>query len=188
MAPYDSDGKFCGIDNGYEDYPYLFYTDVNPTLWAPYSVCVKKCPMKDDEDYPYFECKETQNVSANDQGLCRTSKNTDPFDTTLFLNRWCMPKYSSMSDKDKAYYDNVIGTIGLDDVASYTRDIERAKYLYLVAIGTCLALIFLYNWMLRCFAEILTWIAIFAVAGGLFALGWMVRDYGAVNYVEGDTT
>lgn len=99
-----------------------------------------------------------------------------------------MPKYSSMSDKDKVYYDNVIGTIGLDDVASYTRDIERAKYLYLVAIGTCLALIFLYNWMLRCFAEILTWIAIFAVAGGLFALGWMVRDYGAVNYVEGDST
>lgn len=66
MAPYDSDGKFCGIDDGYEDYPYLFYTDVNPVLWAPYSVCVKTCPMKDDEGYPYFECKPTENVSAND--------------------------------------------------------------------------------------------------------------------------
>ena len=66
MAPYDSDGKFCGIDDGYEDYPYLFYTDVNPVLWAPYSVCVKTCPMKEDEGYPYFECKATENVSAND--------------------------------------------------------------------------------------------------------------------------
>ena len=64
----------------------------------------------------------------------------------------------------------------------------RAKYLYLVAIGTCLALIFLYNWMLRCFAEVLTWIAIFAVATGLFALGWFVREFGATNYPDGDTT
>ena len=73
----------------------------------------------------------------------------------------------------------MIGSIGIDDIASYVRDIEKAKYLYLVGVGTCLALIFLYNWMLRCFAEILTWIAIFAVAGGLFGLGWMVREYGA---------
>lgn len=68
------------------------------------------------------------------------------------------------------------------------RDIEHAAKLYLVCIGTCLVLIFLYNWMLRCFAEVLTWIAIFSVGAGLFALGWMVKDYGAVNYVEGDTT
>mmetsp|Transcript_21700 Transcript_21700/g.26715 ORF Transcript_21700/g.26715 Transcript_21700/m.26715 type:complete len:182 (+) Transcript_21700:471-1016(+) len=99
-----------------------------------------------------------------------------------------MPVYSSLSSDDRVYYDNVIGTIGLDDVMSYVRDIERAKYLYLVAIGTCLTIIFLYNWMLRCFAEILTWIALCSVAAGLFALGWMIRDYGAVNYVEGDST
>ena len=49
-------------------------------------------------------------------------------------------------------------------------------------------LIFSYNWMLRCFAEILTWIAIFAVAGGLFALGWFVKDYGVTQYPHDDTT
>ena len=99
-----------------------------------------------------------------------------------------MPKYSTLSANDRLHYDNVVGTVGLDDVLSYVRDIEKAKYLYLVGIATCLALIFLYNWMLRCFAEILTWIALISVAGGLFALGWMVREYGALNYVEGDTT
>ena len=82
----------------------------------------------------------------------------------------------------------MIGSIGLDDLQSYIRDIEHASKLYLVCIGTCLVIIFLYNWMLRCFAEILTWIAITAVGCGLFALGWFVRDYGAVNYPEGDTT
>ena len=68
------------------------------------------------------------------------------------------------------------------------RDIENAVDLYLVCIATCLALIFAYNWMLRCFAEILTWLAIFAVGAGLFALGWFVKDYGAVNYPHDDTT
>ena len=82
----------------------------------------------------------------------------------------------------------MIGSVGLDDVQGYIRDIENAADLYLVCIATCLALIFAYNWMLRCFAEILTWIAIFAVGAGLFALGWFVKDYGAVNYPPGDST
>lgn len=99
-----------------------------------------------------------------------------------------MPVYDTLPPEIKQSYDNVIGSIGLDDIQSYVRDIERAVNVYLVCIGTCLALIFLYNWMLRCFAEILTWIAIFSVGAGLFALGWLVKDYGEVNYVEGDTT
>lgn len=99
-----------------------------------------------------------------------------------------MPIYDTLPDELKYDYDNVIGTLGLDDVQSYIRDIERAVNLYLTCIGTCMVLIWMYNWFLRCFAEILTWIAITATGVGLFALGWFVRDYGAVNYVEGDTT
>jgi len=183
----DGNGNFCGLDEGFEDYPYLFFAKLNPILWAPYAVCAKTCPMKADVGYPKFDCKATTNVGADAQGQC-TVDDADPYDTTLFLERWCMPQYSTLSLDDRVFYDNVVGSIGLDDVMSYVRDIERAKYLYLVAIGTCLVFIFAYNWMLRCFAEILTWIAIFAVAVGLFALGWMVRDYGALNYVEGDNT
>ena len=96
--------------------------------------------------------------------------------------------YETLPENIKTNYDNVIGSIGLDDIQSYVRDIEKAAYLYLLCIGTVMVLIFLYNWMLRCFAEILTWIAIFSVAGGLFALGFFVMDYAAVNYVEGDNT
>ena len=40
--------------------------------------------------------------------------------------------------------------------------------------------------MLRCFAEILTWIALTAVGIGIFVGGWLVRDYGISNYPEGD--
>ena len=111
-----------------------------------------------------------------------------PYDSSVFLDRWCLPVYETLPANIKTNYDNVIGSIGLDDVQSYIRDIERAAYLYLLCIGTILVLIFLYNWMLRCFAEVLTWIAIFSVGAGLFVLGWLVKDYAAVNYVEGDRT
>ena len=104
------------------------------------------------------------------------------------MDRWCLPDYNNLQEEYKTNYDNVIGSLGLDDVQQYIRDIEHAAKLYGLIIGTCFVIIFLYNWFLRCFAEILTWIAIFAVAFGLFALGWFVRDYAAVNYVEGDTT
>jgi len=66
----DGDGKFCGIDSGYEDYQYLFFSDLNPVLWAPYGVCVKKCPKSKDEGYPKFECKGTSNVAEDADGLC----------------------------------------------------------------------------------------------------------------------
>jgi len=112
----------------------------------------------------------------------------DPFDSDLFLDRWCLPIYDTLPQSLKNDYDNVIGSIGLDDVQSYVRDIERSVNLYYVCIGTCFVIIFLYNWFLRCFAVWLTWIAISIVGFGLAALGWLVMDYGAVNYVEGDNT
>jgi len=187
MAPMDSNGYFCGRDPGYEDYPYLFFADIQFSLWLPYGVCVKTCPTAptDPLQKQTFECIGTENVPATN-GYCTTIG--PAYTSSLFLERWCLPVYDTLPTEIKSNYDNVIGSVGLDDVQMYVRDIEKAKKLYLLSIGTCLAIIFLYNWMLRCFAEVLTWIAICSVGAGLFCLGWLVRDYGAVNYVEGDTT
>jgi len=183
MAPMDADGYFCGRDAGYEDYKYLFFADIEYSLWLPWAVCVKECPTIEE---PIFYCKSTENVKASADGTCEI-KGTD-YTSSLFLDRWCLPVYDTLPPDIKSNYDNVIGSLGLDDVQSYVRDIERAANVYLICIVTCLVLIFAYNWMLRCFAEILTWIAIFAVAGGIFAMGWFVKDYGISNYPEGDTT
>ena len=44
MRPMDADGNFCGKTPGYEDYPYLYYTNIESTFWLPYGVCVSRCP------------------------------------------------------------------------------------------------------------------------------------------------
>ena len=46
MAPMDADGHFCGKDPGYEDYPHLFYADIEYSIWVPWAVCVRECPTK----------------------------------------------------------------------------------------------------------------------------------------------
>jgi len=46
LAPLDADGKFCGLDKGYENYPYL-YLAIDPMNVGDIfstAVCVSSCP------------------------------------------------------------------------------------------------------------------------------------------------
>ena len=181
MRPMDADGNFCGKSSGYEDYPYLYYTDIQTPFWLPYGVCVKKCPTSVEEQ---VECVPTELIKT--LGGCNSADY--PYTSFNFLKRLCVPIYNDLPDNIKANYDNMVGDIGIDDLQMYARDIANCPYIYLASIFSCLLLIFLYNWMLRCFAEILCWISIIAVGCGLFVLGFCVKDYAQYNYPEGDST
>ena len=50
MRPMDADGNFCGKSAGYEDYPYLYYTDISTKFWIPYGVCVSSCPKTAEDN------------------------------------------------------------------------------------------------------------------------------------------
>ena len=49
LAPLDDDGNFCGVDDGYEDYPRVWWPDITDktTILTNY-VCVKECPLEED--------------------------------------------------------------------------------------------------------------------------------------------
>lgn len=47
FAPMDAQGNFCGITPGYEEYPFVYYTDIS-SFWPPYAVCVTECPDEYD--------------------------------------------------------------------------------------------------------------------------------------------
>lgn len=70
----------------------------------------------------------------------------------------------------------------------YARDIRLCWKVYLLGIVTCIVLIFFWNLMLRLFAEVLAWVAIFVVGIAIVALGFMLKYYADENYPEGDTT
>ena len=62
MAPMDADGKFCGRDAGYEDYPYLFFADIEYSVWYPWGVCVKECPNMVNSPTGTFACTSSSNI------------------------------------------------------------------------------------------------------------------------------
>jgi hypothetical protein len=36
----DSEGHFCGLTDGFVEYPYAYYTNISNTNWFPFAVCV----------------------------------------------------------------------------------------------------------------------------------------------------
>lgn len=36
----DSEGNFCGLTDGFVEYPYAYYTNISNTNWFPFAVCV----------------------------------------------------------------------------------------------------------------------------------------------------
>jgi choline transporter-like protein 2/4/5 len=183
VAPIDSDGNFCGKSVGYENYPLLYYQNIDQLVWFPFSVCVASCPQALPVLIPVV-CKPTTNTPD-----CNSTNNgAEPYNTIKFLDRWCLPDYSQLPVGLKENYDNIVGGIGLDDVYLYVDDIIKSWPLYCIGFGSALALVFLWNIALRLFAECLAYICIMGIFGGLIFLGWFVKEYGDKTYPEGDTT
>lgn len=60
--------------------------------------------------------------------------------SSIVVNKLCIPDYNKLPDEIKDKYDNMIGKVGIDDVAQYVADMQYAWPAYLVAVGTCLIL------------------------------------------------
>ena len=112
---YDDDGNACGYDEGYEDYPYLYFPsvlsglknfDTNKTLSA---VCVKTCPNDKNTvitgDKLELDCKPTT-LQTN----CLISEK-DYYESKPLLERICFPKsnddisYDPLKQKLVEIYD-----------------------------------------------------------------------------------
>ena len=112
---YDDDGNACGYDEGYEDYPYLYFPsvlsglknfDTNKTLSA---VCVKTCPNDKNTEIVdgklELECKPTSL-----QTDCSIFEK-DYYESKPLLERICFPKsnddisYDPLKQKLVEIYD-----------------------------------------------------------------------------------
>ena len=95
---YDDDGKACGHDEGYKDYPYLYFTsvvdglktfDTNKMLNA---VCVKSCPAKKVEQ----TVNGDQVVSLDCHVTSKTTSCNIPsknfYESKVFIEKICFPR------------------------------------------------------------------------------------------------
>jgi hypothetical protein len=112
LAPMDAEGNFCGRSVGYEDYPLLWYQNLSLLSWLPYGVCVKTCPNVNDLTVACMPTGQTDPPAVN--GLCEPQP--APYKTVNFLNRYCVPDVTTLLETQKPLYNNMIGTVGLDDI------------------------------------------------------------------------
>ena len=106
---YDDTGHACGHDEGYENYPYLYFTSVISGLvnfdtdQLINVVCVSSCPnvTLDPKDYEHGE-KFTLDCKADDVNKCKIDYK-DYYESKVFINRICFPKTN-----DEIHYNPTI--------------------------------------------------------------------------------
>ena len=83
-SPIDGDRNICGVTEGYQDYPYLFISDISGAIASSASifengVCVKKCP-EDADEAASLQCKPTQEIPSCDNSSINRYGATTVFD------------------------------------------------------------------------------------------------------------
>jgi len=58
LAPLDGNDRFCGVDPEVKDFPIIFYFDITTKEILQTGVCVKTCPLKDQD----VDCVPTTEV------------------------------------------------------------------------------------------------------------------------------
>ena len=106
---YDDDAKACGHDEGYEDYPYLYFSSVISGLKnfdtdkMLNAVCVKTCPAKKDEiNDPNDSSKKVVKLDCHPTSKTSCYIPSENFyESKAFIKKICFPK-----SNDEIEYDS----------------------------------------------------------------------------------
>ena len=127
LAPLDADGKFCGLDKGYENHPYLYLLDITQSDILASAVCVKECPLNNTK--PVDCINTTVEETCNSETLIR-------YNTTLVFKKACLPKLDELPEEYLGKYNEIVGGLGINDIGQAIDDIMNSWKIYLIALGT----------------------------------------------------
>lgn len=200
---YDVSGKICGIDEGYEDFP-LLYFPVPRSGSFDKGLCVSECPPVDpqfpdgqqiDSNYE-LDCKEPVDNSEYDNCAWsstniatiaqRLRDDTDSqlfganfgYPTSSFLSRYCLP--SAVLDSG-VFGDATSQVMNNDRVQEWMSDLRTTWGIILATVGIAFVLGFVYMYFLKFCAGIMIWVSII----GIFAVCCV---FGALYYTGADST
>jgi hypothetical protein len=152
--PFDSEGKQCKLEPGYEDYPYIFIS-ADLASASPIFVCVKECPAAANST---IECAGTigQNCTSKVELYA-----TKPLVT------YCMPEDLAQEVVGKLVTD----ILSIAPLQGYFSDVYMAWPLLLSMIGIALLVSVIYSILIRYFAGCMVWTMIFILMVLLLGIG-----------------
>jgi len=197
---YDKDGYMCGIDSGYEDYPYLYFP-IPTTGYLTYTVCLKTCPTSADtsvqcKENSYYspdvvtgkvQCTNSQASLSLFSSLIGSSSMATQFfvyDSIGFVDRFCVP-----SATEEIFGSATSTVFDSDMLEQWISDIRNTWQVLVCSFGVAFALGLVYMVLLKYCSGVLTWSAILAFIGGTAVLGWQFYEKAQTSQdVEDSTT
>jgi len=163
LSPIDNDGKFCGYDDGYGDYPKLYFPDLSSVsnIKNKY-VCVKSCPSSTST----VECKTTSTVTN-----CNDSSYTK-YNTKSYLGILCLPVKDELPSNLKDNYDALWSFLDVRVLTQYVHDTAKSWPAILIGLFTALILCIIFMYLVEWCAPILAWICIIGSFSCLTGLGF----------------
>lgn len=189
---YDYDGKICGYDSGYEDYPLLYFA-YPKTGHLTDTVCTSACPTgpgsvscKTNTLYTSTSnCQNSQTEAqqATDMNSGSPSTNFFVYSSFSFVSRFCLPSSAS-----SAFSEASSTVLNSDLLEQWVSDLRTTWPVIAVSLGVAFVLGLVYMILLRFCSGILTWGAILAFIVGTAILGWRFYKYGKDREDESDST
>jgi len=188
---YDSDGKICGHDEGYEDFPLLYWpVPIGGNVLN--TVCIASCPK--DPLPTTLACKTNSKFSTctgvNDEtaidALIQSGLTSGQFfiyDTTSIAGRICMPAAGLAFATQIS--DDILDS---DLLGQWISDIRTTWPIILACIGIAAVIGVIYMFFLRFCAGVLTWVAILAFMAASVVLGWRYWQKSVDTQKEIDAT
>lgn len=192
QTPWDEDGNQCGVTEGYQLYPYIyFYKLIDATSFASgdfykKTFCVGACPTYTiDPDIADLSTFGALNILCHDTtsstlaGGCSAQL---AYKSQLLLNNYCYPELDWVSSAGSSFskaYSSLSSSLGaIDSLQEAANDIATAWPIILLSFFLALFIGILYTYLLRCFVGVITWqFILLAIAGGYFG-GALLQNEG----------
>lgn len=158
VVPFDDSGNACGRGSA-AAYKFLFFVaPKNTDLTKRNTVCVKSCPPDTQTKVDCFPNKQVPDCSA-----------VDPYITTDFVERFCIPKSVSRITQ----IQEKLHSLALEGAAA---DISNSWQLFLVAVLISFVVSMLYCYLLEYFAQFIVTFLIIGLLASLTFLGFILED------------
>lgn len=178
---YDSDNHGCGLDSGYENYPFVYfaypmpstnYSDVTSNLKKV--VCVANCPAGKADS---VDCHINSKVTT-----CKESLGSFMvYSTKPFLGKVCVPNDTSILNITQ-------NSLSFGQWQGYFSDIRTTSNIIYACAGIALAIGFIYMFVVRWCAGPLIWMSIIAFVLALGLLGTFFYLKGRDQQTQADST
>ena len=155
----DATGNICGTSgDNTEDAPYLYF--YNPKDLYDYRYCVDKCPNWDETEVTAIEYWDgdsmeplTYNYQIDDEGNfvsgdmdSVTAGQVIGYDSSIALERFCMPSSKVLSDAFGDYLEDFTGALNKGEFANLVTDVKNV----ICNINKELAMAIMRYWVCSC--------------------------------------